>query len=102
MKKGVDTVADAVKTTLGPRGRNVALERKPHAPLITHDGVTVAKDIELVNPFENMGAMLIRHLVWRVFERTGDGTATAAVLAEVILTAATQYITAGGDSNVIR
>jgi chaperonin GroEL len=102
LKKGVDTVADAVKTTLGPRGRNVALERKPHAPLITHDGVTVAKDIELVNPFENMGAQLLKAAALRTNEVTGDGTTTAAVLAQAIVAEGTYAMASGANPMLIQ
>ncbi|MGH2459018.1 MAG: TCP-1/cpn60 chaperonin family protein, partial [Chloroflexota bacterium] len=82
LKKGVDAVADAVKTTLGPRGRNVAIDRRPHVPMVTHDGVTIAKDIELRNPFENMGAQLVKAAALRTNEVAGDGTTTATIVAQ--------------------
>jgi chaperonin GroEL len=85
LQKGVDVVADAVKKTLGPRGRNVAIDRRPHSPLITHDGVTVAKDIELRDPFANMGAQLVKAAALRSNELTGDGTTTATVIAQAIV-----------------
>ena len=73
LKKGIDTLAGAVKTTLGPKGRNVALDKKFGAPTITHDGVTVAKDIELEEPFENMGAQLLKEAATRTNDVAGDG-----------------------------
>jgi chaperonin GroEL len=85
LQKGVDVVADAVKKTLGPRGRNVAIDRRPHSPLVTHDGVTVAKDIELRDPFANMGAQLVKAAALRTNEQTGDGTTTATVIAQSIV-----------------
>lgn len=85
LRKGADAVADAVKTTLGPRGRNVAIDRRPHVPMVTHDGVTVAKDIELRNPFENMGAQLLKAAALRTNEVAGDGTTTATVIAQAII-----------------
>src|SRR5258708_8873978 len=85
LKVGVDTVANAVKKTLGPRGRNVAIDRRPHSPLVTHDGVTVAKDIELRDPFQNMGAQIVKAAALRTNEQTGDGTTTATVIAQSIV-----------------
>src|SRR5210317_892665 len=85
LKKGVDTVAKAVSTTLGPKGRNVALDKKWGAPTITHDGVTVAKEIELKDPYENMGAQLLKEAATRTNEIAGDGTTTATVLAQNIV-----------------
>ncbi len=86
LKRGVDIVADAVKTTLGPKGRNVALDKKFGAPTVTHDGVTVAKEIELEDPFENMGAQLLKEAATKTNDVAGDGTTTATVLAQAIVT----------------
>src|SRR5436309_3843328 len=84
MKKGVDTLAEAVKVTLGPRGRNVVLEKKFGAPSITKDGVTVAKEIELKDPLENMGAQMVREVASKTSDVAGDGTTTATILAQAI------------------
>ncbi|MHB1417946.1 MAG: TCP-1/cpn60 chaperonin family protein, partial [Chloroflexota bacterium] len=81
LKKGVDVVAEAVKTTLGPKGRNVALDKKFGAPTVSHDGVTVAKEIELKDPYENMGAQLLKQAATKTNDVAGDGTTTATVLA---------------------
>ena len=83
--KGIDIVANAVKTTLGPKGRNVALGKKYSGPTVTHDGVTVAKDIDLEDPFEDMGAQLIKEAASKTNDIAGDGTTTATVLAQAIL-----------------
>src|SRR5664280_1654797 len=85
LKKGVDELANAVKVTLGPKGRNVILEKKFGAPHITKDGVTVAKEIELENPFENMGAQLVKEVASKTGDDAGDGTTTATVLAQSII-----------------
>ena len=82
--KGVNTLADAVKVTLGPRGRNVVLESKWGAPTITKDGVTVAKEIEVEDSFENMGAMMVREVASKTSDQAGDGTTTATILAQAI------------------
>ncbi len=84
MKHGVDILANAVKVTLGPKGRNVLLDKSYGAPRITKDGVTVAKEIELTNRFENMGAQLVREVASKTNEEAGDGTTTATVLAQAI------------------
>ena len=81
LKKGIDIMAAAVGTTLGPKGRNVALDKKWGAPTITHDGVTVAKEIELEDPYENMGAQLLKEAATKTNDIAGDGTTTATVLA---------------------
>ncbi len=81
LAKGVDTLADAVKVTLGPRGRNVAYEKKFGAPAITKDGVSVAKEIELADPIENMGAQMVREVASKTADVAGDGTTTATVLS---------------------
>src|SRR5436190_9918545 len=85
LKKGIDTLANAVSTTLGPKGRNVALDNKFGAPTVTHDGVTVAKEIELYNPYENMGAQLLKEAATKTNDIAGDGTTTATVLAQAIV-----------------
>ncbi|HZH68747.1 MAG TPA: TCP-1/cpn60 chaperonin family protein, partial [Chitinophagales bacterium] len=85
LKAGVDALANAVKVTLGPKGRNVIIEKKFGAPHITKDGVTVAKEIELEDPFENMGAQLVKDVASRTNDIAGDGTTTATVLAQAII-----------------
>src|SRR6266487_1842005 len=84
LKRGVDQLADAVKVTLGPKGRNVVIDKKFGAPLITKDGVTVAKEIELDDPIENMGAQMVREVASKTSDVAGDGTTTATVLAQAI------------------
>jgi chaperonin GroEL len=101
-KRGVDIVADAVKTTLGPKGRNVALDKKFGAPTITHDGVTVAKEIELEDPFENMGAQLFKEAAMRTNDVAGDGTTTATVLAQSIITEGLRNVAAGANPMIIK
>lgn len=85
LETGVNTLANTVKITLGPKGRNVVLERKYGSPLITNDGVTIAKEIELEDPFENMGAALVREVSTKTNDVAGDGTTTACVLAQAII-----------------
>ena len=85
LKRGVDILAAAVSTTLGPKGRNVALDKKYGAPTVTHDGVTVAKEIELADPYENMGAQLLKEAATKTNDIAGDGTTTATVLAQAIV-----------------
>ena len=87
LKAGVDKLANAVKVTLGPKGRNVVIGKKFGAPIITKDGVTVAKEIELTNPLENMGAQLVKEVASKTATEAGDGTTTATVLAQAIMTA---------------
>src|SRR5437899_12229300 len=82
LKKGVDALAEAVKVTLGPRGRNVVLDKKFGSPTITKDGVTVAKEIELSDPVENMGAQMVKEVATKTSEVAGDGTTTATILAQ--------------------
>ena len=95
--KGVNQLADAVKATLGPKGRNAILDKKFGAPTITKDGVTVAKEIELKNPYENMGAQLIREVASKTSDVAGDGTTTATVLAQAILREGVKHISAGAN-----
>lgn len=86
LKRGVDALANAVKVTLGPKGRNVVIDKKFGAPHITKDGVTVAKEIELVDPVENMGAQMLKEVASKTADVAGDGTTTATVLAQAIVT----------------
>ncbi len=102
LKRGVDTVADAVKTTLGPRGRNVAIDKKFGAPTVTHDGVTVAKEIELKDPFENMGARLLVEVATKTNDVAGDGTTTATVLAQAIVNEGLKVVAAGANPMLIK
>src|SRR5512144_3405561 len=95
LKRGVDKLADAVSTTLGPKGRNVAIDKKFGAPTVTHDGVTVAKEIELKDPFENMGARLLVEVATKTNDVVGDGTTTATVLAQSIVHEGLKMVAAG-------
>ena len=97
LKKGIDAVANAVKVTLGPRGRNVVLEKKFGAPLVTNDGVTIAKEIELPDPYENMGAQLVKEVSTKTNDVAGDGTTTATVLAQALVTEGIKNVTAGAN-----
>ncbi|HLL79705.1 MAG TPA: chaperonin GroEL, partial [Ktedonobacteraceae bacterium] len=97
LKKGIDILAGAVKATLGPKGRNVALDKKFGAPSVTHDGVTVAKEIQLENPFENMGAQLLKEAATRTNDVAGDGTTTATVLAQAIVNEGLKNLAAGAN-----
>jgi chaperonin GroEL len=97
MKKGVDTLADAVKVTLGPKGRNVVIEKKFGAPSITKDGVTVAKEIELEDPIENMGAQMVKEVASKTADIAGDGTTTATVLAQAIISEGLKNVAAGAN-----
>jgi chaperonin GroEL len=97
MKKGVDTLANAVKVTLGPKGRNVVLEKKFGAPSITKDGVTVAKEIELEDPIENMGAQMVKEVASKTADIAGDGTTTATVLAQSIISEGLKMVAAGAN-----
>src|SRR5881394_1589667 len=97
LKRGMDTLADAVKITLGPKGRNVALDKKFGAPTVTHDGVTVAKEIELEDPFENMGAQLLKEAATKTNDVAGDGTTTATVLAQAIVNEGLKNLAAGAN-----
>ncbi len=102
LKRGIDTLAGAVSTTLGPKGRNVALDKKFGAPTITHDGVTVAKDIELEEPFENMGAQLLKEAATRTNDVAGDGTTTATVLAQMIVNEGLKNVAAGANPMILK
>jgi chaperonin GroEL len=102
LKVGVDSLANAVKVTLGPKGRNVALDKKWGAPTITHDGVTVAKEIELEEPFQNMGAQLLKEAATKTNDVAGDGTTTATVLAQMIVTEGLKNVAAGANPMLIK
>lgn len=102
MLRGVDALADAVKVTLGPKGRNVVLEKKFGSPLITNDGVTIAKEIELEDAFENMGAQLVKEVATKTNDVAGDGTTTATVLAQAMIREGLKNVTAGANPMVIR
>jgi len=102
LKEGVDTLANAVKTTLGPKGRNVALDKKYGAPTVTHDGVTVAKEIELDNQFANMGAQLLKQAATKTNDVAGDGTTTATVLAQAIVREGMRNVAAGANSMLLK
>ena len=102
MKAGITKVADAVKVTLGPRGRSVVLEKKFGSPLIIDDGVTIAKDIELEDKFENMGAQLIREVASKTNDVAGDGTTTATVLANALLSEGIKNITSGANPTLVK
>src|SRR5690554_645227 len=102
LERGVNAVADAVKVTLGPRGRNVVLERKFGAPLITKDGVTVAKEVELKDPYENMGAQLCREVASKTNDVAGDGTTTATVLAQAMMLEGLKNVAAGANPMLIK
>jgi chaperonin GroEL len=97
LKVGIDILAEAVKTTLGPKGRNVALDKKWGAPTVTHDGVTVAREIELSDPFENMGAQLLKEAATKTNDIAGDGTTTATVLAQAIVNEGLKNVAAGAN-----
>lgn len=99
---GVDQLADAVKVTLGPKGRNVVLDKKFGAPLITNDGVTIAKDIELADPFQNMGAQLVKEVATKTNDVAGDGTTTATVLAQALIREGMKNVAAGANPMVLK
>ena len=98
----MDILATAVVTTLGPKGRNVALDRKFGSPTITHDGVTVAKEIELEDPFENMGAQLLKEAATKTNDIAGDGTTTSTVLAHAIVTEGMKNLAAGANPMLLK
>ncbi len=102
LQAGVDQLANAVKVTLGPKGRNVVLDKKYGAPLITNDGVTIAKDIELDNPFENMGAQLVKEVSVKTNDAAGDGTTTATVLAQALVCDGMKNVAAGANPMVLK
>ncbi len=102
MERGVNALADAVKVTLGPKGRNVVLEKKFGSPMIVNDGVTIAREIELPDPFENMGAQLVREVATKTNDIAGDGTTTAAVLAQAIVKAGLKNVAAGANPIIVK
>ncbi|MCX5657389.1 MAG: chaperonin GroEL, partial [Candidatus Omnitrophica bacterium] len=95
--RGVEQMSRAVKVTLGPKGRNVVLDKKFGSPLITKDGVTVAKEIELADPYENMGAQMVKEVAEKTSDAAGDGTTTATVLAEAIYREGLKIVSAGAN-----
>ena len=100
--KGIDILANAVKVTLGPRGRNVVLEKSWGSPTVTKDGVTVAKEIELEDKFENMGAKMVKEVASKTSDVAGDGTTTATVLAQIIAQLGIKNVTAGADAMALK
>jgi chaperonin GroEL len=102
LQRGVDKLADAVSTTLGPKGRNVAIDKKFGAPTVTHDGVTVAKEIELTDPYENMGAQLLKEAATKTNDIAGDGTTTATVLAQAIVNEGLKNVAAGANPMLLK
>src|SRR5712671_6540782 len=102
MLRGVNTLADAVKVTLGPKGRNVVIDKKFGSPLITKDGVTVAKEIELKDPSQNAGALMVREVASKTSDVAGDGTTTATVLAQAIYREGVRTVAAGANPMAIR
>ncbi len=102
LKSGIDALSNAVKVTLGPRGRNVAIDKKWGAPTVTHDGVTVAKEIELENPFQNMGAQMLKQAATKTNDVAGDGTTTATVLAQAIVTEGLRNLAAGANPMLMK
>src|SRR6516164_7773310 len=102
LKRGIDALADAVKITLGPKGRNVVLDKKFGPPTITNDGVTIAKEIELEDPFENMGAQLLKEAATKTNDIAGDGTTTATVLAQAIVNEGLKNLAAGANPMQLR
>ena len=99
---GINQLADTVKITLGPKGRNVVLDKKFGAPLITNDGVTIAKEIELDDAFENMGAQLVKEVATKTNDVAGDGTTTATLLAQALIREGMKNVTAGANPMVLK
>ena len=102
LERGVNQLANTVKVTLGPKGRNVVLDKKYGAPLITNDGVTIAKEIELDDPFENMGAQLVKEVSTKTNDVAGDGTTTATVLAQAMIREGIKNVAAGANPMIMR
>ncbi|WP_372593651.1 chaperonin GroEL [Actinotalea sp.] len=102
LKRGIDRLADAVKVTIGPKGRNVVLDKKFGSPTITNDGVTIARDIELEDPFENMGAQLLKEVATKTDDVAGDGTTTAVVLGQAMVSEGLRVVTAGANPMVVK
>src|SRR5690348_2155098 len=101
LEAGVDRLAETVKVTLGPRGRNVVLDKKFGAPVITNDGVTIAREIELSDPFENLGAQLAKNVATKTNDVAGDGTTTATVLAQALVSEGLRNLAAGADPTAL-
>lgn len=102
LESGVNQLADTVKITLGPKGRNVVIDRKYGSPLITNDGVTIAKEIELKDEFENMGAQIIKEVSTKTNDVAGDGTTTAVVLAQAIIKEGSKNVAAGANPIILK
>ena len=102
LEKGVNQLADTVKVTLGPKGRNVVLDKKFGAPLITNDGVTIAKEVELDDPFENMGAQLVKEVATKTNDIAGDGTTTATLLAQALIREGMKNVAAGANPMIVK
>src|SRR5690554_1555096 len=102
LERGVNTLANAVKVTLGPKGRNVVLERKYGSPTITNDGVSIAREIELEDPFENLGAQLVKEVATKTNDIAGDGTTTATVLAQALIREGLKNVAAGASPMALR
>ena len=102
LQSGIDQLANTVKITLGPKGRNVVLDKKYGSPLITNDGVTIAKEVELKDPFENMGAQLIKEVATKTNDVAGDGTTTATLLAQAIVREGIKNLAAGANPMVLK
>ena len=102
LERGVNTLADTVKITLGPKGRNVVLDKKFGTPLITNDGVTIAKEIELPDPFENMGAQIVKEVSTKTNDVAGDGTTTATLLAQAIIREGLKNLAAGANPMIMK
>src|SRR6476469_8188767 len=97
LERGVDQLANALKVTLGPRGRNVVLDKSFGAPVITNDGVTIAREIDLVDPYENLGAQLVKSVATKANDVAGDGTTTATVLAQALVNSGLKNVAAGAN-----
>ncbi|MDD6032799.1 MAG: TCP-1/cpn60 chaperonin family protein, partial [Oscillospiraceae bacterium] len=102
LQTGIDKLADTVKITLGPKGRNVVLDKKYGSPLITNDGVTIAKEIELEDAFENMGAQLVKEVATKTNDAAGDGTTTATLLAQALVREGMKNVAAGANPMVVK
>src|SRR6266545_4098473 len=102
LKGGIDALANAIRVTLGPRGRNVAIDKKWGPPTVTHDGVTVAKEIELENPFQNMGAQMLKQAATKTNDVAGDGTTTATILAQSMIHEGLRNVAAGANPMQIK
>src|SRR2546425_10913936 len=100
--RGIELLSRAVKVTLGPKGRNVVIDKKFGSPTVTKDGVTVAKEIELSDPYENMGAQMVKEVASKTSDVAGDGTTTATVLAQSIVTEGLRYVSAGGNPMLVK